>query len=335
MADGTNIENGKALFLLNKKGDSKDMKKTSKLIVLMLALCMALVPMLSACGNKTEEPDEGQNPIMNFVGTYGHDRATIVIGATDEQNGANATVTWASSAAENSEWVMSGTFDAETLQFEYHDCVKTDYVYGEDGNVQSKEEVYTGGHGFMTFKEGDPLTLTWQDDQENIADGTVFEYSSAVPEDGGVGTANPWSEVGSLAEAAEKAGLYGFDIAEGSEISLGKLDVSAYRCMEGLAEAVIEFPASEIRIRKGLASVAAQGVGEGDISGDYGEYKNTWTQNIKGLEVTCFGNREGDASKIIWQSGDYCYSITAEGLGGDEDFGLNADDISSLINGIQ
>ena len=113
MADGTNIENGKALFLLNKKGDSKDMKKTSKLIVLMLALCMALVPMLSACGNKTEEPDEGQNPIMNFVGTYGHDRATIVIGATDEQNGANATVTWASSAAENSEWVMSGTFDAE------------------------------------------------------------------------------------------------------------------------------------------------------------------------------------------------------------------------------
>ena len=71
------------------------------------------------------------------------------------------------------------------------------------------------------------------------------------------------------------------------------------------------------------------------IHGDYNEYANTWTQNIKGLEVTCFGNREGDASKIIWQSGDYCYSITAEGLGGDEDFGLNADDISSLINGIQ
>lgn len=324
---------GKVLFLYEKKGDVKHMKKTSKLIVLMLALCMALVPMLSACGNKTAEPDEGQNPIMNFVGTYGHDRATIVIGATDEKNGANATVTWASSAAENSTWTMSGTFDSETLQFEYHDCIKTDYVYGEDGEVKSQEEVYTGGHGFMTFKEGDPLTLTWQDDQENIADGTVFEYSSAVPDDGGVDIANPWSEVGSLAEAAEKAGLDGFDISEGSEISLGKLDVSAYRYMKGLAEAVIEFPASQITIRKGLASAAE--VAEGDVSGDYGEYKNTWTQNIKGLEVTCFGNREGDASKTIWQSGDYCYSITAEGLGGDEDFGLNADDISSLINGIQ
>ena len=52
-------------------------------------------------------------------------------------------------------------------------------------------------------------------------------------------------------------------------------------------------------------------------------------------EVTCFGNREGEATKTIWQSGDYYYSITAEGLGGDEDFGLNADDLSSLINGIQ
>lgn len=332
----------KSLILQNRKeGDVNYMRNKSRLIVLLLALCMALVPMLSACGNKTAEPEgsqeeSGQNPIMNFVGVYGCGRATVVIGATDEKNGANAEITWGSSAAESSTWSMSGTFNAETLQFEYHDCVRTNYVYGEDGNVKSQEEVYTGGHGFMTFKEGDPLTMTWQDDIEDAGKDMVFEYSSTAPEESGeTGIANPWSEVGSLAEAAEKAGLDGFDIAEGSEISLGKLDVSAYRCMDGLAEAVIEFPASEIRIRKGLASVAAQGVGEGDISGDYGEYKYNWTQNIKGLEVKCFGNREGDASKTIWQLDDMCFSITATGLGGDEDFGLNADDISSLINGIQ
>ncbi len=310
------------------------MKKVSKMITLLTVILLAMALVFTGCGSKSggEAEEDGQNPAMNFVGNYVCDRANIFIEA-DGEDGMLATVTWGSSAWENSTWTMSGTFDPETLQFEYHDCVKTDYVYEENGDVKSQEEVFTGGHGFMTFTDGDPITLAWQEDQEHVADDMVFEYVGVAPEEGEVGMPNPWSEASSLSEAAEKAGLDGFDIAEGSEISLGKLDVSAYRCMDGLAEAVIEFPASQITIRKGLASAAE--VAEGDVSGDYGEYKNTWTQNIKGLEVTCFGNREGDASKIIWQSGDYCYSITAEGLGGDEDFGLNADDISSLINGIQ
>ena len=138
------------------------MKKTTKLLALFMAMLMVFALGLSACGSKSEEPaaDEGQNPAMNFVGNYVCGRAAILIGATDEENGMNATVTWSSSAAENSTWVMSGTFDPETLQFEYHDCVRTDYVYSEDGEVASQEEVFTGGHGFMFFKEGDPLTLT-------------------------------------------------------------------------------------------------------------------------------------------------------------------------------
>ena len=104
------------------------MKKFSKITVLMLVLLMALAPALSACGSKAE-PDDGQNPIMNFVGVYGCGRATLVIGATDEENGVNASITWGSSAAENSVWTMSGTFDTETLTFEYNDGERIDYVY--------------------------------------------------------------------------------------------------------------------------------------------------------------------------------------------------------------
>lgn len=310
-----------------------EMRKVTKLLALTMAMLMIFALGLSACGSKAKEPaaDEGQNPVMNFVGNYVCGRACITIGATDEKNGADATVTWSSSAAENSAWVMSGTFDPDTLQFEYHDCVRTDYVYNESGDVDSQEEVYTGGHGFMTFTEGDPLTLTWQDDQEHVADDMVFEYAGMVPDDGGIGMANPWSDAGTLSEAAEGAGLDGFSIPEGAEISLGEVNVTEARCMEGLAEAVVEFPAVEMTIRKGNASVAA----DGDISGDYNEYANTWTQNIKGLEVTCFGNREGDATKTIWQVDDTCYSITAYGLGGDTDYGLSPDDLNSLINGIQ
>ena len=314
------------------------MKKITKMLALLMAMMMVFALGLSACGSKAEEPaaaDEGQNPVMNYVGNYVCGRACILIGATDENNGADAIVTWSSSAAENSTWVMSGTFDPETLQFEYHDCVKTDYVYKEDGEVESQEEVFTGGHGFMTFTDGDPITLTWQEDQEHAADDMVFEYAGSVPIDCDdnceVGIANPWSDVNTLEEAAKGAGLDGFSIPEGAEISLGEVKLSQARCMEGLAEVNIEYPAVEMTIRKGKASIAQ----DGDLSGDYNSYDNTWTQNIKGLEVTCFGNRKGEATKTIWQVDDTCYSITAFGLGGDTDYGLSADDLNSLINGIQ
>ena len=307
------------------------MKKNAKALALILALIMTFMMGLTACG-KSAEPDDGQNPVMNFVGYYVCDRANVYIGAEGDE-GANAIVTWSSSAWENSSWMMSGTFDPETLQFEYHDCVRTDYVYDENGEATSETEVYTGGHGFMFFNEGDPLTLTWQDDQESIADGMVFEYAGTMPEGEGVGMANPWSDVDSAEAAAEGAGLDTFMVPDGeAEISLGEVNVTQYRCMEGIAEAVVEFPAVEMTIRKGSKELE---IAEGDISGDYGEYKYDWTQNIKGLEVKCFGNREGEATKTIWSVDDMDYSITVLGLGGDEDYGLPADDLNSLINGIQ
>ncbi|MCQ2563651.1 MAG: hypothetical protein MJ128_04075 [Mogibacterium sp.] len=307
------------------------MKKNARVLALVMALVMTFAMGLSACGKKAA-PDDGQNPIMNFVGYYVCDRANVFISA-DGEEGASAIVTWSSSAWENSTWMMSGTFDPETLQFEYRDCVKTDYKYEDDGDVESQKEVYTGGHGFMFFKEGDPLTLTWQDDQEKIAEGMVFEYAGAMPEGEQAGMANPWSDVDSPEAAAEGAGLDIFMVPDGeAEISLGEVKVTQYRCMKGMAEAVVEFPAVEMTIRKGDKSGE---MAEGDISGDYSEYKYDWTQNIKGLEVKCFGNRDGEATKTIWSVDDMDYSITVQGLGGDEDYGLPADDLNSLINGIQ
>lgn len=146
------------------------------------------------------------------------------------------------------------------------------------------------------------------------------------------GMANPWSAAESASAAAEGAGIDGFEIPEDSEISLGTVKVEEYRYMDGIAEADIPIGAVEMTIRKGRADAAAE---DGDISGDYNTYANEWTQNIKGLEVSCFGNREGEATKTIWSLDDTLFSITAYGAGGDDDFGLSADDLSSLINGIQ
>ncbi|MBQ6314013.1 MAG: hypothetical protein IJI11_00250 [Mogibacterium sp.] len=301
-----------------------------KYISILLALMLVLA--FSGCEPKNSgddvPADDGQNPVMNFVGNYVCDRASIFISAEGE-DGASAIVTWASSASENSSWMMSGTFDTETLRFDYTNGVRTDYVYNDQGEEDSVTETYTDGTGYMQFTDGENLTLEWHDDKENIADGMVFEYSSEMPT---AGMINPWQTADTLAAAAEGAGLDGFDIAEGSQISLGEIKAEEYRYMDGLAEAHIPVAAVEMTIRKGTAMAAGP---EGDVSGDYNEYKFNWTQNIKGLEVQCYGNREGEATKTIWTSGDYCYAILAYGAGGDDDFGLSADDLNSLINGIQ
>ncbi len=144
-----------------------------------------------------------------------------------------------------------------------------------------------------------------------------------------VGMANPWSDVASAEEAADTAGVGYFTVPEGTEIALGPIKVEAWRAMEGLAEARVSFPAVDMTIRKGLKQD-----GE-DVSGDYGTYAHEWTVDVDGFEVTCFGNRKGEATKTIWTSDNFAYSIVVLGLGGDTDFGLSADDVVTMVQGVQ
>lgn len=122
----------------------------------------------------TEE--DGQNPVMNFIGPYVWSRASAMVEA-GSGNDARITIDWGSSAAEGSRWVMTGELDTETLTVKYTDCVKTDYVFGEDGEIESETVQYENGTGTITFHDDGPLTFTWQDDMENIAGDAVFEWN--------------------------------------------------------------------------------------------------------------------------------------------------------------
>lgn len=121
--------------------------------------------------------EEGQNPVMNFVGTYAHDRAAIFVEA-GEGHQAKFTVRWGNSAAETVEWNMSGEFDEETMTVEYTDCVKKNLVFGTDGKVQSEETVYENGTGRIIFSEEGSLHLSWEDDQEKAAEGLDFGFAN-------------------------------------------------------------------------------------------------------------------------------------------------------------
>ena len=171
--------------------------------------------------------------------------------------------------------------------------------------------------------ESTEAVTTSADEKES----TSSALRDAAEENTGVG--NPWSDVESAEEAAKGAGIDSFVIADDPGLDLGQLFEKTYRCMHGIAEARLEYPASALTVRKGTYAE------EGDISGDYTEYANTWTQDVNGIEVTCFGNREGDAAKSIWTVDNMYFSIVAEGLGGDEDFGLNAERLTAMVNSIQ
>ena len=118
--------------------------------------------------------DDGQNPIMNFIGTYASGRCAILVEA-DGMEKSKFTVTWGSSAWQSSEWTMSGVLDTDTLTVNYTDGVRKDLEFKEDGTIGKETVVYENGTG--SFKiEGSKLI--WTDDNEHAADDLVFEYAN-------------------------------------------------------------------------------------------------------------------------------------------------------------
>ena len=204
---------------------------------------------------------------------------------------------------------------------------------GSGGSAAKKEEPAAAAES--TQEEAAPAETKAEDtaaetESTEAATASAAEAeSTAAAAEENTGLANPWSDVESAEEAAKGAGIDSFVIAEDPGLDLGQLFERTYRCMDGIAEARLEFPASALTVRKGTIAE------EGDISGDYTEYANTWTQDVNGIEVTCFGNREGDATKSIWTVDNMHFSIVAEGLGGDEDFGLNAERLTAMVSSIQ
>lgn len=109
--------------------------------------------------------ESGQNPLMNFVGPYACDRASMLVECSGKSD-AKITITWGSSASENSEWVITGAFDTDTLTVDYTDAVKTNYVYNSDGSVKSQDVEYSDGSGRVVFHDGDSLSCTWDNYSE-------------------------------------------------------------------------------------------------------------------------------------------------------------------------
>ncbi len=172
------------------------MKKiVSILIVAALALALAAcgsapaaetapaeteAPAAEPQGAETAEPstEDGQNPVMNFVGVYHADESTEALVEAEGAENAKITVTWASSPWFHVQTVMSGRFDPETLTVAFSGTVLTEYAYGSDGSVREETVTETGNSGRAVFSyEANTLTVTEEYESGNIE--TAYAWGPA------------------------------------------------------------------------------------------------------------------------------------------------------------
>ena len=157
---------------------------------------------------------------------------------------------------------------------------------------------------------------------------TACGKSEAEPEEENQQVANPWTECETADEAAEGANVESFNV-EDIEISLSPAGPYTYRYMKGMAEA--EFPAAAVEMTVRKADSSQVDFGDSDCSGDYNEYKYNWTYDIDGMEVWCYGNRKGEATKTAWNGEKYSFAVLAYGAGGDDDYGLPEEDVKAIV----
>ena len=139
-----------------------------------------------------------------FEGVWQCDRATIAM--YWEEEGFKVLITWGSSAWEHSEWEYScyyheGDNTAVSLPF----GTRTEYVYGDNGELVSATEAYNDGAAtFLLDEEG---CLIWQDEKENAGDGMRFEKLPAEP------AALSFATIGDAMDAEGFTGVAGGDDA--------------------------------------------------------------------------------------------------------------------------
>ena len=125
--------------------------------------------------NTEGEGDDGQNPVMNFVGEYACDRAKALVEAEGKEF-ARVVIRWSGSVSSLAQWVMSGKLDLDTLRVDYSNCIKTELTYNSNGELESETQDYENGTGSFVF--GEDSTFTWHDDQEGRE--LVFQWAPSA-----------------------------------------------------------------------------------------------------------------------------------------------------------
>lgn len=131
------------------------------------------VPGESSEEGSGESSDDGQNPVMDYVGEYQSGRAHALVEARGA-DGYVITIAWGDSAWSLAEWVIEGNVDVNTMTSRYSNAAKTYVTYDEEGAWESAELLSDECSGSIAFNADG--TFTWHDDQSEYEEDMVFEW---------------------------------------------------------------------------------------------------------------------------------------------------------------
>ena len=161
--------------------------------IVAIALALALMAALAACGTKDATPAPEQEPVqqeqntepevqqeqqesaIDYTGGYQDrisQRATMSI-VTDGSDTLGFGISWSNSAFETNEWTMSGKLSEDGTRVDYTDGRMVTTSYGEPGEEPGEEMspvdvlvVYENGTGHFDIAAG---VFTWVSDNDDFA----------------------------------------------------------------------------------------------------------------------------------------------------------------------
>ena len=166
----------------------------------LIAMLLGLVLMMGCAALAEEDFEFAPMPAEAAVyeGAWQCGRASMDVNW--EEEGFRVLIRWGSSAWEHTEWEYSCYYhedDNSLVSMPFG--IRTEYVYGEDGEIASVTDVYDDGEAtFLLDEEG---CLIWQDEKENAGEGMRFKK---LPEEEPL-----FATVGEAMEAEGFTGLAG------------------------------------------------------------------------------------------------------------------------------
>jgi len=135
-----------------------------------------------------------------------------------------------------------------------------------------------------------------------------------------------WTSANSADEAAKGAGISGFAAADTTTIADITFKSPKFAYTDHVAQATYEEPGKARLIVRGAEGNHTAPLTERDKS----EFAQSWKGTYEGVEVTSYGDKQGEIVICLWKDGNKEYGATIEGLKGST-VTMDEDDLKDIV----